>query len=179
MKKVVLVFGLIAGILLSIFTFIIMALCTNDVINFDNGDFFGYSAMVIALSIVFFGVKSYRDNYGKGAIKFGRALLVGLLISLFASVVWAGVFEAYYQIAPETNEMFMNKYCDYQVEKLKSSGAAQLEIDAQVKEIEDMKEMHKNPLFRFVMTIAMILPIGIIVSLITAAVLRKKEVLPA
>ncbi|MGH8015164.1 MAG: DUF4199 domain-containing protein, partial [Candidatus Zixiibacteriota bacterium] len=157
----------------------IMALCSSDIINFDNGDYFSYSAIVIALSMVFFGVKSYRDNYSKGAIKFGKAFLVGFLISLFASVVWAGVSEFYYQISPESNEMFMNKYFDYQVDKLKASGASQLEIDAKIKGIDGMREMHKSPVYRFVMTIAIIKPIGIIISLLSAAILKKREILPA
>jgi hypothetical protein len=178
-KKVIFVFGPIAGIIVFVLAMIIMALCKGEIINFDNGDFFGYSAMVIALSMVFFGVKSYRDNYLKGVITFWKALWTGLLISLVASVTWSVLSEIHYQIAPEANEQFMNKYCDYQVEKLKSSGATQLEIDAQITEIEQMRELHKNPLIRFLMTVALLMPVGIVIPIICAAILRKKEVLPA
>ncbi len=179
MKKVILVFGAISGIIVTIFSFIIMSLCNSDIINFNNGDYFGYTAIIVALSMVFFGVKSYRDNYLRGAIKFGKALIVGLLISLFASVVWAGVSEVHYQIAPETFDTFMTKYFDYQVEKIKTSGATPDEIDAKIKEVNEMSEMHKNPLYNFLMTIAIFMPLGLIVSLISAAILRKREVLPA
>lgn len=178
MNKVVFVFGLIAGITVSIFNFIIMALSTSGKINIDHGDIFGFAGIVIALSIIFFGIKSYRDKYQNGVIKFGNAFLVGLLIALIASVTWAAVSEVYYQIDPETTEAFMNKYCEYQVNKLQEKGAPQVEIDAIIKESAEMKEMHKNPIARFVMSLAILMP-GIIIALISAAILKKKEVVPA
>jgi len=176
-KKAVFVYGLIAGITISVFNFIIMALCKTGTININNGDIFGYAGIVIALSMIFFGIKSYRDKYQNGVIKFGKAFLVGPLIALFASVVWAAASEVYYQIDPETTEAFMDKYCDYQVSELQEKGAPQVEIDAVIKESAEMKEMHKNPIARFVLSLAIFIP-GILIALISAAILRKKEVLP-
>lgn len=178
MKKVIFVFGLIAGITVSILNLIIMTLCNSGKINIDHGDIFGYGGIVIGLSMIFFGIKSYRNNYQNGVIKFGKALLVGFLISLIASVTWAAVSEVFYQIDPETTEAFMDKYGEYQLIELQKIGAPQVEIDAVIKESADMKEMHKNPIARFVMSLAILMP-GIMIALISAAILKKSEVVPA
>ncbi|HEX2897179.1 MAG TPA: DUF4199 domain-containing protein [candidate division Zixibacteria bacterium] len=178
MKKVAFVFGLVSGFTVSIFNFIIMSLGTSGKISINNGDIFGYVGIVIALSMIFFGIKSYRDKHQNGVIKFGKAFLVGFLISLIASVTWAAVSEVYYQIDPEKTEAFMEKYSEYQLTELQKKGAPQVEIDAVIKESVEMKEMHKNPLARIVMSLAILMP-GIIIALISAAILRKKEVLPA
>ncbi len=88
MRKVVITFGVLAGAIVSIFSIFIMDLCKRGAITFDNSDFIGYGSMVIALSIIFFGIKSYRDNYQNGAIKFTKGLQVGMLISLVASLMY-------------------------------------------------------------------------------------------
>ncbi len=179
MRKVTLTFGLLAGGIVSVFMVIIMGLCESGTINFDNSDFIGYGSMVIALSMVFFGIKSYRDNYLNGAIKFGKGLQVGMLITLVATLIYAVAGETYYQIDPEINTTVMDKYADYHVNKLRENGAAPAVIEQKVKEMADMKEMYKNPLIRFGMTLAIILPVGIVMTLLSAAILRRKEFLPA
>jgi ABC-type sugar transport system permease subunit len=178
MRKVTLTFGLLAGALVSVFSFIIMGLCENGTISFDNSDAIGYGSMVIALSMIFFGIKSYRDNYQNGVIKFGKGLQVGLLITLVAALIYAVAGEAFYQIDPEGQTALTSKYADYQIAKMKESGASSAAIEQKVKETANMMEMYKNPLLRFVMTLAIILPVGIVVTLISAAVLRKKQLLP-
>lgn len=179
MRKVTLIFGLLAGVIVSVFMVIIMGLCENGKISFDNSDFIGYGSMVIALSMIFFGIKSYRDNYLNGAIKFGKGLQVGMLITLIATLIYAVAGETYYQIDPEGQAAFMDKYADHHINKMKENGASPAAIDQKVKEMADLKEMNKHPLIRFVMTLAIILPVGIVVTLISAAVLKRKEVLPA
>jgi hypothetical protein len=178
MRKVTLTFGLLAGVIVSIFMVITMKMCVNGVITFDNSDFIGYGGMVIALSMIFFGIKSYRDNYLNGAIKFGKGLQVGMLIALVAALIYAVAGETYYQIDPEINLTIMDKYADYHINKLRENGAPPDKIAQKVEEMAGMKEMYKNPLLRFGMTLAIILPVGIVVTLISAAVLRKKEILP-
>jgi len=179
MRKVTLTFGLLAGVIVSVFMVIIMGLCENGTINFDNSDVIGYGSMVIALSMIFFGIKSYRDNYQNGAIKFGKGLQVGMLITFVASLLYAAAGETYYQINPDTQAALMDKYADHHINKMKENGASPAEIDHKVIEMADLKEMHKNPLIRFGMTLAIILPVGIIITLISAAVLRRKEFLSA
>src|SRR5574341_1405466 len=179
MRKVTLTFGFLAGVIVSVLAVIILTLCENGAINFDNGDFLTYGSMVIALAMVFFGIKSYRDNYQNGAIKFTKGLQVGMLISLVASLMYVATWEAFYQIQPDVFASFMDKYADHQINKMKEKGALPAVIDQKVKEMADMKAMYKNPLSRIGMTLFLILPVGIIITLISAAVLRRKEFLPA
>jgi len=133
MQKVTLTFGLLAGVIVSVFMVIIMGLCENGIINLDNSDFIGYGSMVIAVSMIFFGIKSYRDNYQNGAIKFGKGLQVGLLITLVASLIYAAAGETYYQINPDTQAALMDKYADHYINKMKENGASPAEIEQKVK----------------------------------------------
>jgi hypothetical protein len=135
--------------------------------------------MVIALSMIFFGIKSYRDNYQKGAINFWKGLQVGLLIAVIASLMYAITWEVYSQTRPAGPAYFMEKYADSVINKLKEKGAPAVEIDQKVKDMEYYKRIYRNPVFRFGMTLSEILPVGIVIALISAAVLRKKEILPA
>lgn len=179
MRKITLTFGLLAGIIVSVFMVITVKLCETGAINFDNSDFIGYGSMVIALSMIFFGIKSYRDNYRNGAITFSKALHVGMLITLVAALIYAVAGETYYQIDPEGQAVMMEKYADHHINKMKANGAATAEIEQKIKEMTDLKEMNRNPVVRFGITLAIILPVGIIITLLSAAVLRKKDFLPA
>jgi hypothetical protein len=177
MRKVTLIFGLLAGAIVSVFMVVAMALWENGAVNFDSGELIGYGSMIIALSMIFFGIKSYRDNYQNGAIKFGKGVQVGMLITLIASLMYAATWETYYQTNPELRASFMDKYTDHQVIKMKEKGISAAEIDQKVKEMANMKEMYKNPAIRFGITLLEILPVGIVITLISAGVLRRKEVL--
>jgi hypothetical protein len=179
MRRVTVVFGLLAGVIISIFLVVIMALCDDGTIDFDNSELIGYGSMVIALSMIFFGIKSYRDNHQNGAIKFGKGLQVGMLITLIASLIYAAAGETLYQTNPQSQAALMDKYADHHINKMKDKGASPAEIDQKAKEMADLKEMHKNPLIRFGMTLAIILPVGVVITLISAALLRRKEFLPA
>ena len=177
MRKVTLTFGLLAGVIVSVFMVAIMELCKNGTVSFDNSDFIGYGSMVIALSMIFFGIKSYRDNYQNGAITFVKGLQVGMLITLVAALIYAAAGEALYQVDPVGQAVFMDKYADYHISKMKEKSASPAEIDQKVEEMAELREMHKNPLIRFGMTLAIILPVSILITLISAALLRKKEFL--
>ena len=178
MRKVTLTFGLIAGVIVSAFLVIGIALWVKTGKVVDNA-LIGYATMVIALSMVFFGIKSYRDNYQKGAIRFWKGFQVGLLITLIASLMYAITWETYNQISPASSAAFIDYYANCQVDKLKVKGVSAAEIDQEVKKMDDFKRMYGNPAIRFSMTLMEILPVGIIITLISAAVLRKKEILPA
>jgi hypothetical protein len=177
MRKIVITFGLISGAIIGFFMLTMMTLWTKGIVNFDNSEYFGYGSMLVALSMVFFGIKSYRDNQNNRTIGFGKGVQIGLLISLLASVIYAGSWETYLQVNPGFSEGFMADYSEYYITKLKEKGAPQDQIDKTTAEMASMAEMYKNPLVRFGMTIMEILPVGIIVTLLSAAILRRKEVL--
>jgi hypothetical protein len=179
MRKVVLTFGLLAGVTVSIFSIIIMRLCEGGRISLDNSDLIGYGSMVIALSMIFFGIKSYRDNYQNGAIRFGKAVQVGLLIVLVATLLFAVAAEIYYQVDPAAQAVLMDKYADHHISRLKQTGAAAIEIEQKTREMTNLKEMNKSAVIRFAMSVAIILPVGLVITLISAALLRRKDLLPA
>lgn len=175
MRKIVIVYGLISGAIITCFFLLSMYLWEKGFINFDNGEYFGYGSMLVALSMVFFGIKSFRDNQNGKSIGFWKGVQVGIFISLLASFVYAAGWEVYMQASPENK--FIEKYTEHHVGKLKEKGASQEEIDKTKGEMASMQERYKNPVIRFSMVLLEILPVGIIVTLLSAAILRKKEVL--
>jgi hypothetical protein len=175
MRKVTLTYGLLAGAIISVLMLLGFALWESGAINFDNSELIGYGSMVIALSMIFFGIKSYRDNYQNGAIKFVKGLQVGALITLIASLMYAVTWETYYQTNTEVQASFMAKYTDHTLNKMKAKGASPDEIEQKAKQMADMAKMYENPLIRFGITLLEILPVGIVITLISAAVLRRKD----
>lgn len=179
MRKIVLIYGALSGFIMACLTVVSMSLLEKGIMSFDYSEVIGYSSMIIVLSLIFFGIKSYRDNYQNGTISFGKGVQIGMLIAAIATVMYASGWEVYYRNSPGVEETFMDKYTELRIAKLKHEGATQEEIDKTLKELTEMKEMYKNPLIRFGITMTEILPVGVIIALISAAILRRKEVLPA
>jgi hypothetical protein len=170
MRKIVLTFGLIAGAILS--AMMLITLPVQDQIGFDKGAIIGYTTMVLAFLMVFFGVRSYRDNVAGGSVTFGRALIVGLLITAVASACYVATWELiYYKLAPDFND----KYAAYAVEKAKKSGATESQIAAKTKEMTEFTEMYKNPMVNMALTFLEPLPVGILFTLVAAGVLSRKR----
>lgn len=174
MKKIVLVFGLITGLLAGGQMWLLMSAVNTGAINFDNGAVVGYATMIIAFSMVFFGIKAYRDNQD-GRITFLKGLQVGMLITLIASICYAVSWELYY---PKIGDEFMQKYTTYYLDKMKEDGASDAEIESARVEGQQFMEMYKNFFVRFAFSLIEILPVGIIVTLVSAGLLRRRELLP-
>jgi hypothetical protein len=175
MRKVVLTFGSIAGVIVSLFLVVGMTLLDKGVFTSDSSEVLGYSSMIVALSMVFFGIKSFRDNYLNGSIKFWKGVQVGLLISLVASLLYASTWEVYSD--EEYRDAYMDKYLEQSVSKMKSEGASQAEVDQKIQELTSMKVLYRNLFVRFGFSLIEILPVGILITLISAAILRRREVL--
>lgn len=175
MTRIVLIFGSIAGLIVGGLWLATWPLHENGTLNMENGMLVGYTTMLIALSLIFFAVKSYRDNQSKGAISFGKAFVIGLWITLVAGIIYALTWEVMYNTIASD---FLDKMITHSVDKMKETGASVEEVMAKKKEMEASFEWYKNPILRFGMTLMEILPVGIIISLITAGLLRKKEFLP-
>jgi hypothetical protein len=176
MKKIIITYGLIGGVIVSVIMLATHPLVEDGSIGFDNGMLVGYASMVIALSMIFFGVKTYRDQHLKGAISFWQAVKIGVLITLVASVMYALTWEVYYNTSATD---FMSKYTQYYLDKMAQEGASTAEIDQVRTEMENFSELYKNPLIRFGATLTEILPVGVVITLLCAALLRKREILPA
>jgi len=175
MKKIILTYGLIAGTIVAILMLITMPMLHNEIIAPDSGELVGYTTMVIALSMIFFGIKSFRDNYANGVVTFWRGCQIGLLITLIAAVMYGLAWEVTYS---RIGESFMAKMTNDHIEGLRESGASEAEVEKARVEWESFIEMYKNPFIRFSVTLTEILPVGIILTLLSAGLLRKKEFLP-
>jgi len=176
MKKIVLIYGPAAGIANSVLGLLVMNFFMKGEIPYGNAEIFGYTIMVISLSLIFVGVKSYRDKQLNGSIRFGRALAMGLLIALVAGVFYSLSWEIYYHnFMPD----FLDKYEALCIARAKSGGANEAEMQKLMTQLSWLREIYKNPLARFGITLSEILPVGILVSLLSAALLRKKTLLPA
>ena len=170
MRKIVLTFGLIAGAILS--AMMLITLPFHDEIGFDKSYIVGYTTMVLAFLMVFFGVRSYRDNVAGGSVTFGRAFIVGLMITAVASVCYVATWELVgYKLAPD----YLDKYAAYSVEKARKSGATDAQIAAKTKEMAEFKEMYKNPLVNIAYTLLEPLPVGLLFTLVAAGVLSRKR----
>jgi len=169
MKKTVLTFGLIAGAVLSVF--MLLTLPFLDRIGFDKGEVIGYTGMVLAFLMVFFGIRSYRENVGGGSITFGRAFAVGILITLISCICYVIAWEIlYFNFLPD----FAEKYTAYMVAKARAAGASQQAIEATVQDMKNMKGILDNPVLNGAMAFIEPFPVGLIITLVSAAILRKK-----
>lgn len=171
MKKHVLIFGGISGLIVSGLMIISMAICTAQGSNFENGMIYGYAGMILAFSMIFVGIKSYRDKHNGGLISFGKAFMVGLYISLIASTMYVitWMIDNYFFI-PD----FGDKYAEFIIAQAKKDGATDAEIVTKTAEMTKFIEMYKNPFFKAMMTYLEILPIGLLASLIAASIFQKK-----
>lgn len=176
MKRIIIINGIVAGVIVSVIMVSQLLLMNKGVVNMDSGMIIGYTSMVISLSMVFFGIKSYRDQHQNGAITFWKAFQIGILISIIATLMYAITWEIYYNTSATD---FMEKYTEHYLNRLESKGATAAEMEAARQEMAASSEMYKNPIIRFGITIMEMLPVGILITLISAGLLRKREVLPA
>jgi hypothetical protein len=176
MKKVVIIYGLIAGLIVGSLMLLTMPLWKSGVLNFDNGELVGYTTMVIALSMVFFGIKSYRDDNCGGTVTFWNAFKVGILITLIASVMYGFAWEISYA---NMGDEFVSKMTDHYFDQLKSKGATEQELHRAKDDWASFSEMYKNPLIRFGVTLTEIFPVGLVIALLSAGLLRNKNFLPS
>ncbi|MEJ0105141.1 MAG: DUF4199 domain-containing protein [Bacteroidota bacterium] len=171
MKKTVLIYGIIAG-LISTSLFIGLMLLGKAGHDFKNGMIYGYTLMILAFSFIFVATKITRDKYNGGVISFGKAFRVGLYITLIASTIYVIVWLVdYYFFIPD----FAEKYSAHVLENLKTSGASEAEIAKKSAEMAGFSEMYKNPFFNALITYSEIVPVGLIVSLISALALKRKR----
>ncbi|HWY43070.1 MAG TPA: DUF4199 domain-containing protein [Candidatus Sulfotelmatobacter sp.] len=169
MKKTILIFGLISGVISSLM--MIATVPFMDRIGSDHGYVIGYTTIILSLLLVFFGVRSYRDNVAKGQITFGKAFLVGLAITVISCLCYVATWEIIYNnFMPD----FMDKYGAHVLQKMQASGATAAAIQQKSEEINKLKVLYKNPFFNMAMTFIEPFPVGLVITLISAAVLRKK-----
>jgi uncharacterized membrane protein (UPF0136 family) len=171
MKRVVLTFGLISGAIMSAMMLITLPLLEN--IGSDKGLIIGYTTMVLAFLLVFFGIRSYRDTIGAGRISFLRALGVGLLIMLIASICYVVSWEViYHNFMPD----FVDKYVARATQEARNSGKSPEQIAQEIAQMKQMMALYNNNIFfNLAITLLEPLPVGLVMTLISAGILRRRE----
>ena len=169
MLKIVLTFGLLAGAVMSAMFLVTMPF--HEQIGFDNGMLVGYTSMVASFLMVYFGVRQYRDQVGGGTITFARALGVGLAITVVGSLCYVLMWQiVYYNFMPD----YLDQYAAYTLDKERAAGATAAQLEARRQEMAQFKEMYDgNLLINAAITILEPLPVGVLISLISAGVLRR------
>ena len=173
MLRTILVYGLISGA-------VIIAGIIGTLIASGDGPhspvWLGYLIMLIGLSSILLAVKSHRDRALGGVIRFLPAFLMGLAISLIASVAYVVIWEIY---QASTGYAFMDQYIAATLEQKAKAGVSGEAYEKLAAQMEAMRESYRNPLFRYAVTFAEIFPVGLLVSLVAAALLRNPRFLPA
>jgi len=172
MRKTILTFGLISGAVSSLMMGVSMAFA--DRIGIDRGYIVGYTTIVLSCLFIYFGVRSYRDNVSGGAITFARAFGVGLAIGVISCLCYVVTWEIiYFNFMPD----FLDKFDAYEIVKLKAAGASAAVLQQRIEAQNHMKVLYANPLFNAAMTFIEPFPVALLVTVISAAVLRKKPAL--
>lgn len=170
MKKTVLTFGLISGGISALT--MLFTVPFADKIGFDKAEIFGYTVIVLSVLLVFFGVRSYRQNASAGKLTFGQGFAVGILITLLSNVLYVATWEiVYYKFVPD----FADKYAAHMIEHSKSSGASKEQIEKMTREANQFKQEYRKPLVNVAYTFAEVFPFGLGAALISAGILRKKS----
>lgn len=177
MKKVVLKFGLIAGAIVSIALLVGIKFMTgpDGKADMDGGAIFGYTSMIVALSLIFFGIRSYRDSELGGEISFGKAFKIGLLITIVASVMYVITWMVYYHTSSMTDE-FGEQYNTHLLETMREQGKSEAEISQKIADNEAfMKVYDANPIVMFGVTLLEIFPVGLVITLLSSFILKKRK----
>ena len=168
MKTTVLRYGLRGAVTICVLFLLSWFLGKN--LSFSVQEILGYASMVVALSFVFFGIKHFRDRVNNGMLGFGKALQVGVLISLITALAF-GILDVIY--VEYINPDFSEEYYAYMVEQYKNA-LPEAEFKVKLTELEHQKAMFGNSFFNFVIMFLTVLLIGFIISLLSAVVLQRK-----
>ncbi|MCA0229813.1 MAG: DUF4199 domain-containing protein [Bacteroidetes bacterium] len=169
MKRYIFIFGLVLGTILCVNMVYMVNLCyTNP--DFSGNELMGYAAMVLIFSLIFFGVRNYRNKELGGHISFGQAFKTGAFIALIGSTMYVFVWLFYYYLfVPD----YLDIYTSHVLKEVAQTDTAALA--AKTKEMAEFKEMYKNPLYVVLITYTEVLPVGLIVALVSALILKRKN----
>ena len=167
----ILKYGTTSGLLLVVFTWAGNLFFGSNPENFDAQEFYGYGSMVLGLSVIFFGMRRYRDELEGGTISFGKAFKIGLLTDLVTSSIFFIYMMIYFRwIEPD----FMQTYFDFFREKINNSGLPADEISRQLADLDANLELYMDPNFNSILMFVTVFLLGVVVSLASAAILRSK-----
>ena len=166
MKKTVLTYGLISGVI----GVVLMLAHVPFMDGSNKALILGYAGIGLSSLLIFFGVRSYRENVGHGKISFRRGFAVGILIALISAACYVAAWEVVYYSRPEIADHVF----DQPIEDMKANGAPQAEIDAATAQLESFKTLYANPFVNVAFTLMEPFPVGVLMTLISAIILRRK-----
>jgi hypothetical protein len=174
MKKIILTFGLISGAISSLMMAATMPF--QHAIPYDKALIVGYTSIVLSFLLVFFGMRSYRDNAAGGRITFAKAFGVGIAITLISCLCYVVTWEIIY-----FNFMhnFMDDYNAHAIAKVKASGASPAAIQQKLEQLKKSRELYENPIYNAALTFIEPFPVGLVMTLISALVVKRKAPLLA
>lgn len=166
MKKYILIFGIILGTILCVNMVVMVNLMMSNP-DFKGNDLLGYVAMVVVFSLIYFGIRNYRNKQLDGFITFGKAFKTGFFIALLASTMYVVTWLFFYYL-------FVPDFLDYYIEYVLKLTSEE-DLAEKTKEMQNFKEMYENPLFVVLVTYAEVLPVGLVITLISSFALKKKK----
>lgn len=177
MTNIIFLYGTIAGLVVISVLVASIAAGGGHADASSNALLFGYLTMIVALTLIFFGVKRYRDRDLGGVIKFVPALLMGLAIAAVAGVIYVAVWEVY---SAATNNAYFDGYMTAYINGEKAKGLSGTKLEELIAKMNAIKVRYNtDPLYRMAVTFSEIFPVGAIIALISAALLRVPKFLPA
>ena len=85
MKKTVIKYGGY-GLLVGFIIFTLHLVFGIKNLDYSTNEILGYISIFLSLSFIFFGIKHYRDHVNNGLISLGKAITIGVLISLLVAL---------------------------------------------------------------------------------------------
>jgi hypothetical protein len=175
MRKNILLFGAISGLIITTNLVVMMTKCNNNP-EFESNDVLGYAAFIVAFSFIFFGIKNFRDKHNNGVITFGQGFKMGFLMAVVAATMYVVIGITYYYVFVPG---FFDQYIQHELYMAKLKGLSEGEIAEKAKQLAEFKELHKNPLFVIFISYAEVLPTATVIALISALILKRKPGLEA
>jgi hypothetical protein len=172
MNKIVLKYGLISGLILVAMVATIMTIA-GDSIDFERGEIYGYIFIIAAFSMIFLAIREYRDKLSGGIINFNKGFRIGILITLIASVFYMIAWMVYFNFIDDS---FIEKYTAYYIEKVKTSGKPQVEIEKEISAFNRDMANYNNPFVMALFAFLEVFPVGLIISVLCAFLMRRNPV---
>jgi hypothetical protein len=167
MKRIIWIYGLVIGAIISTHTIIMMNMVVNNK-GMKGNDLVGYAALIAMFSIIYFGIRKYREVYGNGFISFGKAFRIGAAIALIGSSMYVLFGLGYYYL-------FLPESLDAYIQRVLDNCTSPEELAIKTKQMAEFKEMYKNPLFAILVSYMEVLPLGLVVAALSALLLKKNE----
>lgn len=174
MQKIALTYGVLSGAITIVV--LILGLVVSEGGSFLTSELFGYLVMLVALSMIFIGIKRYRDQELGGVIRFIPAFAMGLAIAAIAAIIYTIVWELYLMSSGYT---FIDSYVNSAIEAKKAASLAGEKLAQEIVELEEMRTSYGKIYIRMPMTFLEIFPVGLIIAILSAALLRNPKILPA